>query len=245
MRTIKIMGYGIFTFWFFGAAIMMCVYEIERKHECIDREGWVKGLFWCESDVISNSDMASRQLIFFIKGLSWPIELFSNNDNEEGDYEIAFKTLESSANEGNALAQYDLGVMYAMGQGVLQNYKMATKLWQMAADQGHSSAQYNLGVMYGTGQGVPQDYKMAVKLLQMAADQGHVLAQPNLGVLYERGEGGVLQNYKMAHMFYNIAASNGIDKGRKNRDEISAKMTPQEIAEAQEMAREWMEKHKF
>ena len=101
MRTIKIMGYGIFALWFFGAAIMMCVYEIERKHECIDTEGWVKGLIWCESDVISNSDTANRQLTFFIKGLNWPIKLFSNSENGEAEHDSSSKNLVSSLEEFN------------------------------------------------------------------------------------------------------------------------------------------------
>ena len=114
--------------------------------------------------------------------------------------------------------------------------------WKILADQGNVEAQVNLGLMYDNGRGVDQDYKQAVKWYQLAADQGNALAQNNLGLMYDSGR-GVAQDYKMAHMYYNIGAANGSDSGRKNRDEIAKIMTPQQIAEAQQMAREWMAKH--
>lgn len=57
------------------------------------------------------------------------------------------------ADQGNALAQSNLGVMYAEGKGVPQDYKEAMKWWRKAADQGISSAHNNLGVLYATGRG--------------------------------------------------------------------------------------------
>ncbi len=161
-----------------------------------------------------------------------------------GDYATTLKIIKPLAEHGEARAQHNLGVMYGSGQGVLQDYEMAIKWYQMAADQGYASAQYNLGVMYDNGLGVLQDYKMAVKWYQMAADQGRASAQYNLGVMYDNGL-GVVQDYKMAHMYFNISAANGNNLSREYRDEISVKMTPQQIAEAQQMAREWIEKNKF
>ena len=67
------------------------------------------------------------------------------------------------AEQGNAEAQYDLGSMYANGQGVQQDYAEAVKWYSKAADQGLAHAQHNLGVMYRAGQGVPQDYAEALK----------------------------------------------------------------------------------
>ena len=67
-------------------------------------------------------------------------------------------------------------------------------------------------------------------------------AQCNLGVMYYNGE-GVPQDYVQAHMWFNLAASKGDENGRKNRDIVAKKMTPTQIAEAQRLAREWLEKH--
>ena len=76
-----------------------------------------------------------------------------------------------------------------------------------------------------------------------AAEQGDASAQFNLGVAYDNGD-GVLQDYSKAHMWYNLAAAKGAENAGKNRDSIAKEMTSEQIAEAQKMAREWMEKHK-
>ncbi|MEW6560686.1 MAG: tetratricopeptide repeat protein, partial [Pseudomonadota bacterium] len=61
-----------------------------------------------------------------------------------------------AADQGDADAQYNLGVMYANGQGVPQDYAQAASWFRKAADQGYAAAQNNLGIMYANGQGVPQ-----------------------------------------------------------------------------------------
>ncbi len=51
------------------------------------------------------------------------------------------------AAQGDAHAQFNLGVMYDKGRGVSQDYAEAVKWYRKAAEQGHASAQHNLGVM--------------------------------------------------------------------------------------------------
>jgi len=113
------------------------------------------------------------------------------------------------------------------------------------AEQGDAVAQYNLGLMYKQGKGVPQDYKEAVRWYRVAAEQGDATAQYNLGGMYHEGQ-GVPQNYIQAHMWYNLAASSttGEDRERaaKARDRTAEKMTSEQIAEAQRLAREWKPK---
>ena len=108
---------------------------------------------------------------------------------QKGDYKTAFSEWRSSANQGDAAAQTNLGVMYENGTGVLKDYKEAVKWYRKSADQGRASGQYNLALMYEDGKGVLQDYKEAVKLYRKAADQGHALAQNNLGLMYANGKG--------------------------------------------------------
>ena len=67
---------------------------------------------------------------------------------KRGDYKTAFKKFKKLAQQGLAVAQYNLGVMYGNGQGVPQDYAQALKWYRKAALQGHASAQYYLGVMY-------------------------------------------------------------------------------------------------
>ena len=124
-------------------------------------------------------------------------------------------------------------------------YCVLLKWYRLAAEQGNAAAQNNLGVMYSTGEGVPQNDAEAVKWLRLAAEQGVARAQYTLGLNYALGQ-GVPQDYVEAHKWVNLAAaqSQGDEKTQyaKNRDLISEQMTPQQIAEAQRLAREWKPK---
>jgi len=105
---------------------------------------------------------------------------------KKGDYATALRELKPLAEQGNAWAQRDLGVMYAEGQGVTQDYKEAAQWFRAAAEQGDAKAQFNLGLMYANGQGVTQDYKEAMKWYRKSAEKGHANAQNNLGNLCKR-----------------------------------------------------------
>ena len=93
-----------------------------------------------------------------------------------GDYSTAYRLFRPLAEQGYALAQFNLGLMYANGQGVPQDYAAAVSWYRKAADQGNASAQYNLGVAYATGHGVPQDYVQAHKWFNLAAASGNANA---------------------------------------------------------------------
>jgi uncharacterized protein len=73
------------------------------------------------------------------------------------------------------------------------------------------------------------------------AEQGIARAQYNLGLMYDNGE-GVPQNYVIAHMWFNLAAAGGLKSAAQNRDGVAARMTPAQVAEAQQLAREWQPK---
>jgi TPR repeat protein len=92
--------------------------------------------------------------------------------------------------------------------------------------------------MYAKGEGVPQDYVEAMKWYRLAADQGDADAQINLGVMYAKGD-GVPQDYVLAHMWFNLAAAQRNSSAVKNRDIAVSRMTPDQLAEAQRLAREW------
>ena len=166
---------------------------------------------------------------------------------ESGDYDTALQQLRPLAEQGDAGAQYSLGLMYDNGNGVPQDYKEALRWYRLAAEQGNAEAQYNLGLMYGNGNGVPQDYKEAARWFRLAAEQGSARAQHNLGVMYYNGH-GVPQDYTYAHMWFNLGASNYVgeanirDKMTSIRDEVASKMTPAQVEKAQELARECVRK---
>ena len=117
-------------------------------------------------------------------GMSWSADFQKGLiAYESGDYATALREWRPLAEQGNAGAQFNLGLMYDRGRGVPQNDETAVKWYRLSAEQGHAVAQYNLGVMYDNGKGVPQDDKTAVKWWTLAAEQGHTLAQQKLNQL--------------------------------------------------------------
>jgi hypothetical protein len=90
-----------------------------------------------------------------------------------------------AADQGLALAQCALGIMYQNGRGVVKDDAQAAAWWRNAADQGDAVAQLSLGWMYANGLGVPKDGVRALAWIREAAKQGNATAQAVL----ERWEG--------------------------------------------------------
>ncbi len=89
------------------------------------------------------------------------------------DYAPALREWRPLAEQGDADAQYRLGVMYANRDGVTQDYVQAGQWYEKAAAQGNTIAQYNLGRLYSKGYGVPKDYVQAYKWYSLAGANGH------------------------------------------------------------------------
>ncbi|HHX2522660.1 TPA: tetratricopeptide repeat protein, partial [Neisseria subflava] len=77
-----------------------------------------------------------------------------------------------AAEQGNADAQVNLGLMYANGQGVRQDDAQAVQWYRQAAEQGDAQAQGLLGIAYGSGYGVRQDSALAQEWYGKACDNG-------------------------------------------------------------------------
>jgi TPR repeat protein len=123
-------------------------------------------------------------------------------------YTEALPIFQNLAKQGNARAQFDLGIMYQNGQGVAQDDTQAVYWYRKAAEQGHINGQSNLGFMYHHGEGVAQDDTQAVYWYRKAAEQGHAEAQTWLGAMYQNGE-GVAQDYSQAVSWYRKAVEQG------------------------------------
>ena len=132
-----------------------------------------------------------------------------------GDYATARREWRPLAEQGDASAQYNLGVMYSNGEGVPQDYAKAVKWYRKAAEQGNADAQNNLGIMYRNGEGVPQDDAKAPQWWRKAAEQGNAKAQYNLGLMYDNGR-GVPQDYAKAVKWYRKAAEQGNADAQNN-----------------------------
>ena len=127
---------------------------------------------------------------------------------DRGDYATAFRGFFGLAKQGDAVAQFNLGVMYDNGRGVPQDYGEAERWYRRAAEQNVVLAQFNLGLMYYNGEGIPHDYIEAANWYRRAAEQGHADAQLNLGAMYRKGE-GIPRDDDEAATWYRRAAEQG------------------------------------
>ncbi len=95
---------------------------------------------------------------------------------QSGNYDSALNEWRGIAEQGNAGAQFWLGILYANGKGAPQDYRSAAEWFHKAAKQGHVYAQYNLGQMYFEGLGVTQDFVFAYMWTNISSAQGFMKA---------------------------------------------------------------------
>ncbi|HEX3860579.1 MAG TPA: tetratricopeptide repeat protein [Stellaceae bacterium] len=110
---------------------------------------------------------------------------------------------------GDAGAQYDVGVLYTLGEGVDRDPASAALWFRQAAENGNVAAQFNLGVCYDLGLGVPASPTEAVTWYRRAADRKDPRAAYNLAVAYDLGR-GIPHDPVAAARWYHQAARQGI-----------------------------------
>ena len=150
-----------------------------------------------------------------------------------GDFATAIQEWTPLAEQGNTMAQLNIGIAYDEG---LKNYAEAAQWYIPLAVQGDAEAQLRLGFLYDMGRGVRQDGAKSVQWYRLSAEQGYASGQYSLATAYQMGR-GVLQDNIMAHMWLNIASANGEDIGNWF-SYLQGLMTTADISKAQAMARE-------
>lgn len=100
-----------------------------------------------------------------------------------GDYAEAYCLWKPEADRGNAEAQYNLGWLYANGNGLNVDVPAAVEWWRKAASQNHADAQFAVGLAFTTGEGIKRDMDEAVRWYVAAARQDHLDSQEILGRL--------------------------------------------------------------
>ncbi|MFN4184466.1 MAG: peptidoglycan-binding protein [Hyphomonas sp.] len=119
----------------------------------------------------------------------------------------AVVTVESEANAGNAIAQYQLAQSF-LSQNDLDS---AVPLLRRAALKGAAPAQYDLGKLHEQGIGVDQDLIQARSLITQAAEAGHVGAMYDLALFMAEGEGGNLDEQGALDWFRKAADHGFLD----------------------------------
>jgi uncharacterized protein len=161
-------------------------------------------------------------------------------------YAKAAESWQPLAEKGDAAAQYYLGTLFAEGKGVERNDATAFVWFERAAEQGNADAQYNVGASYAAGTGVAKSFEAAAQWFRRAADQGMVFAQVNLGLLYAAGNGVPKDNieaFKWLELAFRRlpAGESAMDVAHAMQD-VGAKMTGEEVAEAKLRERRWKAK---
>lgn len=189
--------------------------------------------------------MNVRQSIFLVvvfltlSSGSWSADFQTGQDAyDSGDYQTAANEWQPLAEAGQASGQFGMGLLFANGFGVSMDDDQALLWYRLAADQGHALAQCNLAVMHANGWGVPQSDTESLKWYRLAADKGIVEAQIAVAKMYERGL-GVDEDKVQAYKWYDIAAGMGNDGAPFDRDELGVRMSPEEVANAADLASKW------
>jgi len=157
-----------------------------------------------------------------------------------GDHAAALAEWGPLAESGDALAQYNLGMMYVQGSGVSRDLVQAADWFRKAADQGLAEAQAKLGALYANGKGVAQDYEKAALWLSKAANQLNAASQYDLGVLYANGQ-GVGRDYSTAYFWFSVASILDFQPAKAAQQQIRKFMLPEQIVMVDERVQSWLE----
>lgn len=143
-------------------------------------------------------NLRKRSLFFFLWFALLGLTLKANN--------LASRLKEAEG--GDAIAQFNLGRMYALGEGVEKNEAEGVKWYEKAAEQGLVEAQYALGLSYLYGSGVPSNPAQSIKWFTKSAELGYATAQYSLGLIYYQGK-GVHPDKVAAAKWHAMAAKQG------------------------------------
>jgi uncharacterized protein len=151
----------------------------------------------------------------------------------------AVQALRASAEQGNAEAQFHLGLLYDHGRGLPKNKDEALRWYRRAAMQGDTFAQNSLGDNYWEGTGVPKDDREAVRWWRLAADKGFVPAQHSLGKILAGGGQGVPADKPHAYMWLMLSAAQGDDEAARQSDLLAKQLGPLGVANAKKLVNQW------
>ncbi len=166
-----------------------------------------------EFDALGTSEQAGEQMgeqTFesvepvgdYSQGMSAPD--LGNNGNEANSAQK--QTLEAAAVNGNAIAQFQLGLSHLEAGREAD----AVRLIRLAANQGQAAAQYRLAKLYEAGIGVKVNGKTAKDLLTRAAKADNRIAMHDLGHYYATGADGASPDLQQAVKWFSMAAERGV-----------------------------------
>ena len=178
----------------------------------------------------NKGDKLSYDVCFLLK-----IQHLNNKANPVNAGKI-LKSLEVSAENGNALAQRFLAELYSEGNLVEQDDYKAFDLFKESAEGGDVWGEYNIARKYISGLGVERDTVKGYIWMKKAAEQNLTAAQFDLAVLYYLGTGTDI-NRQMGYAWLLVAKANGHPEAETLVNEAdNGGLTPEEEKEAHEIA---------
>jgi TPR repeat protein len=166
---------------------------------------------------------------------SWLRRLFDSPPDPDRE------STQTKADDGNAEAQFSLGLKFASGKPAEQDFAQAVYWYLKAADQNHALAQFNLGIMFATVRGTARDDARALMWIQRAARQGDPGAQHNLGMRNRRASFEGLPQDSLecnleAYKWFRLAAAQGYRGSDNESMSIALGLTREQVAEGDHRA---------
>jgi TPR repeat protein len=168
-------------------------------------------------------------------------DCYLRGDGVGQDSTEAIKLFRKSARQSYPIAEHTLGVLYENGSGVPKDYVEAVSWYRKAAEQGDAVGEFALANCYSLGIGVATNLSQAVVWWRKAAIQGDSGSQYNLGTSLLKGN-GVTKDYVEAYKWLNLASAQENEFAKKNLSIVEQLMTSEQIAEAQQLSREFVPK---
>lgn len=141
-------------------------------------------------------------------------------EEAELDMEAAYEIMLDEAENGNALAMYDVAKMYKQGIHVEPDETAAAEWYQKSFQafyyaertavkpKHHAYLEYRIGKMHQYGLGTEEDFGKASEWFEGAAEKNHKYAQYSLAMLYRQGK-GVTQDDREAHRLFQRSHQQG------------------------------------
>ena len=165
---------------------------------------------------------------------------------EKQEYRAAFAAFHRASDAGDAAAMRRIGFLYYDGKGVAQDTLLALAWFAKAGEAGDLKSQSDLAFMYETGTSVAVDYAKAAHWAQKAAERGDPSSQFRLSVLKYLGQGvekDRIEAAKWWHIAMQADDASWVPQVRLTAESAEAKMTLEQIAEAQRRADDWLKAH--
>jgi hypothetical protein len=121
--------------------------------------------------------------------------------------------IEVEADQGNAAAQCNYGLMLHEGEGISMNKSLAAHYLKLSADQGNATAQFYYGFILSHGEGISMNKSLAAHYFKLSADQGLPLSQLELANLLLGGDHGPI-NFAESENYLRLAVGQGSRVGQ-------------------------------